>query len=136
MKTVDQTPRLRSQYSGQYCAGQVVLLPGLLQHYDGKLDLYWRLKVDVATEERLRMVKSAFYDPGSACKSRGPWPQDGSSEDYLDIDECWDDIFDAIFPDDEDDAELAELFSYLNCGDVLDYDLTDMFNDLDCQDDK
>lgn len=129
-------PRFRSQDFEKYCAGQVIWLPELFQRYDGKLDPYWRLKVELATEDRLKMVKSAYYDPESAYKVRGPWLHDGSSGGFLSSGDNWDDIFHAVFPDDEEESELAERFSYLNC-EADEHDcLTDMLNDLDCQDEK
>lgn len=100
-----------------YCAGQGVFLPGLFKHFVGQLDPYWLLKVDHATEERIWMVQSPHYDPESADKLLGPWPNEESSQDYLNSDEYWDATFDVILPDDDVEDGLTEMLNDLDCED-------------------
>ncbi|KAE8370988.1 ribonuclease H-like domain-containing protein [Aspergillus bertholletiae] len=57
----------------QNCANDVDLLPGLYNVYCNKLSIPWEVKVQNATDDRIKLSQSPDYNPNGRDKALGPW---------------------------------------------------------------
>jgi len=92
----------------QYCARDVVLLPGLYEVYNAKLRLpgqaFWQAQVREATVDRIKLSQSPAYDGQAKSKVCGPWDEwyieraiDAWNDDVmLNAMEAWDDDMNAL----------------------------------------
>jgi exonuclease 3'-5' domain-containing protein 1 len=65
----------------QYCAQDVALLPGLYNVYNAKLrppdggGAFWRVQMQEATKDRIKLSQSPGYDGQAESKVCGPWDE-------------------------------------------------------------
>ncbi|KAJ5722188.1 ribonuclease H-like domain-containing protein [Penicillium malachiteum] len=62
----------------EYCAQDVIFLPGLYTYYDSLLREPWRTRVVDATKARIEFSKSPDFPRNSRSFALGPWREDGS----------------------------------------------------------
>ncbi|KAJ5709695.1 ribonuclease H-like domain-containing protein [Penicillium malachiteum] len=62
----------------EYCAQDVIFLPGLYHYYDSLLREPWRTRVVDATKARIEFSKSPDFPRNSRGFALGPWRDDGS----------------------------------------------------------
>lgn len=92
----------------QYCTRDVALLPGLYDVYAAKLrppsETFWRVQVEQATQDRIKLSQSPSYDGHARNQARGPWDVSSIEQDT----EAWNDnvLMDAMNSD-SDEHEFA-----------------------------
>lgn len=56
-----------------YCVQDVQFLPRLYENYDRRLTARWKIRVELATKERVTQSRSISYRPNGRHKALGPW---------------------------------------------------------------